>query len=211
MRFFDIHTHHPSCSPYIASVMNCGTTPAPAGTTCSVGIHPWDITINWEEEIERVRNAASASNVVAIGECGIDKLNSPADITLQTKVLTAHATLAEEVKKPLILHCVKGQDEIIKLHRSMRPAQAWIIHGFRGKAQQALQLLNEGFYLSFGENFNKEALIATPADRLFIETDTSELGIAETYCNIAFSLGVSSKWLAFTMDKNFKACNINIP
>lgn len=203
----DLHTHHTSAAPAIG-IKNSGTTPTGNGTPCSVGIHPWHITPAWEEDMLAVRRAAVASNVAAIGECGIDKLNSPATIEQQIEVLAAHARLAEEVQKPLILHCVKGQQEITALHRQTTAKQAWIIHGFRGKPTQALQLLHEGFFLSYGAHFNPDSLIATPADRLFIESDTSDSDIEEIYRRIATYRGLSVDELATAIARNAAACGI---
>jgi TatD DNase family protein len=116
--------------------------------------------------------------------------------------------LAEEVKKPLIIHCVKGLDEIIAMHKETVPQQAWIIHGFRGKPQQAEQLVKAGFYLSFGERFNVESLKATPLERLFVESDESNFGIYEIYRRISQTKGYSIEELAMTVRKNAANCNI---
>lgn len=206
----DLHTHHTTREPHITSIISSGTTPTADGTPCSVGIHPWHITTAWETAMQQVRTAAPASNVVAIGECGIDKLKSSADIALQTEVLAAHAALAEEVQKPLILHCVKGQEEIMKLRRQMAAKQAWIIHGFRGKPAQALQLTGAGFYLSYGERYNSDSLAATPADRLFLETDTSSTPIYDIYKEAAKHLSMSIEELTTVIAQNLSRCNINI-
>lgn len=208
--FIDLHTHHATHTPHTISIIDCGTTPPTDSTPCSVGIHPWHIPPAWEHCMEQISRAAQAKNVVAIGECGIDKLNSPATPALQTEILAAHATLAEEAQKPLILHCVKGQEEIIGLHRKMAAKQAWIIHGFRGKPTQAEQLLREGFFLSFGAVFNPRSLAITPADRLFIESDTSNTPIEDIYKVAALCRGVSTEELAATIASNIKLCNIAI-
>ncbi len=59
------------------------------------------------------------------------------------------------------------------LKKELKPTQPWIIHGFRGKPQQAGQLLRAGFNLSLGPNFNPETARVIPSDRLHIETDDS--------------------------------------
>lgn len=210
MRFIDIHTHHAAPQPHISCIVSSGTTAAPCNVPCSVGIHPWYIATAWEEDMREVCNAARRKNVVAIGECGIDKLKSPADITLQTEILASHARLAEECGKPLILHCVKAQEEIIRQHRSIAPKQAWIIHGFRGKPLQAQQLLHEGFYLSFGAQYNSDSLAITPIDRLFIESDTAPTSIEEIYRAVAACRGTSIEQLASSIVQNAIRCNINI-
>ena len=79
--------------------------------------------------------------------------------------------------KPLVIHLVKAVDELLKVKRDLRPSNPWIIHGFRGKAALAEEYLKHGFYLSFGEKYQEVALCRVPADRLFIETDESEVSI----------------------------------
>jgi TatD DNase family protein len=142
----------------------------------SVGLHPWFLTEEWQKDFLHVRRWAMVPQVKAIGEAGLDRLSkSPC----QHEAFLAHVELSEEIKKPLLIHCVKAVDEIIKIHRSMDPKQPWIFHGFRGKPQQAEQLLKEGFYLSFGEHFNLASVQICPADKLCMETDDSNLSIEE--------------------------------
>jgi len=142
----------------------------------SVGLHPWSLTEEWKKDFLHVREWASFSQVKAIGESGLDKvIKSP----FQYEAFLAHVQLSEEINKPLVIHCVKAVDEIIKIRRMFVPKQPWIFHGFRGKPQLAEQLLKEGFYLSFGEHFNLMSVQICPADKLCMETDESNLSIQE--------------------------------
>lgn len=61
-----------------------------------------------------------------------------------------------------------------------------IIHGFSKNEQLAKQLIDNGFYLSFGKYLlrNPElesAFSLVPNDRFFLETDTTEEKIQEVY------------------------------
>lgn len=199
MDFFDIHTHSSDAAP-ASSVLN--TASYIADRNISIGLHPWDINDAWECKLRDIRNAAREDNVIAIGECGIDKLKSPADITMQTEVFRQQALLAEEVAKPLIIHCVKSFDEIIAIYKQIIPKQPWIIHGFRGNKQQAEQLIKSGFYLSLGERFNEECAKVIPCDRLFIESDESTKSIAEIYQSIAAARGITLVELNVLINKN---------
>lgn len=205
MRLLDIHTHNndsENCSSILCKEEYLDDR------NISIGIHPWNIGCDWQERFATIKNCAGKSNVCAIGECGIDKLKSPADIKLQQEVLKAHAQLAEELKKPLIIHCVKGVDEMITIRKEFSPKQAWIIHGFRGKPQQAEQLIKSGFYISFGEKFNIESLKATPIERLFIESDESKADIQEIYCRIAEIKGYNVSELALAIMQNAIKSNL---
>lgn len=200
MTLFDIHTHN-TPEAVCASIFNSGTV---YRTDCmiSMGIHPWEITGNWREPFAIILRHACCNNVVAVGECGIDKIKSPADAGLQKEIFRAHAELAEEINKPLIIHCVKAYDEIIAAHKDITPEQPWIIHGFRGKPQQALQLTRMGIYLSLGVHFNPDAARVMPADKLFIESDESNMPLSEIYSQIATARETSTDILIAQIWKN---------
>lgn len=123
-----------------------------------------------------VEAAASDERIVAIGECGIDLLRG-ADIKLQQELFMRHASLAERVGKPLIIHCVRAWGELLGAYRCIKPSQPWIVHGFRGGPALARQLLDAGMHISLGEHFNKATAAIIPDDRLHIETDCSTLPI----------------------------------
>lgn len=205
MDFFDIHTHNKECDS-LSSILN--SNEYITGRRISMGIHPWNISSDWEKQFAIIRANACKENVCAIGECGTDKLKSPANEELQQEVFRAHATLAEEAGKPLIIHCVKGFDTIIALHKEISPKQAWIIHGFRGKPQQAEQLIKNGFYISFGDKFNIDSVKATPLERLFIESDESKKSIDKIYDEIAKVKGFSIAELCTAIMHNAVKCNI---
>ena len=199
MKFIDIHTHNKSEETAYA-IFNSNGEPT---TGCaSVGIHPWDVDNNWKERFRTIKELAKVPDITAIGECGIDRAHSGAGLELQTEVFRAHITLSEELKKPLIIHCVKAFDNIIALHKECKPQQAWIIHGFRGKPQQAEQLTRAGLYLSLGEHFNAESAKVIPADKLFIESDESSLPINEIYNSVAQARNMSLEELILQIETN---------
>ena len=205
MRLIDIHTH--SFNADIRHAILNSTCHIP-GRNISLGTHPWNITNNWQQQFAAIEKAVTELNVIAIGECGLDKLKSPVDIELQKEIFRAHALLAEKAEKPLIIHCVKAYDELIAIHKEVSPLQAWIIHGFRGKPEQAVQLARAGFYISLGEQFNPDSAKAIPTDRLFIESDESSATIADIYAAVAKAKGISIKELALQTMQNATECSI---
>lgn len=181
----DIHTHRTDAREAVISVNPWEFAPV-EGLCYSVGIHPWQAARAVEADFDRLAECATSGNVLMIGECGIDKLRG-GDLSMQTGVLKRHIALSEQVGKPLVLHCVRASNELCRLRRLLRPSMPWIVHGFRGNARVASQLLDAGFYLSYGERFNPEALAITPADRLLAETDESLLPIDEIHRRLAAS------------------------
>lgn len=176
----------------------------------SIGIHPWYVTTNdidkQTEWIEKM--AKNDKRVIAIGECGTDKL-CDTDMRLQTKAFYNCITISETFNLPLIIHCVKTSNEIIRLKKSIKPKQAWIIHGFRGKPEQALQYISNGFYLSFGKLYNAESIKIAPHDKLLFETDEYTGNIEEIITNAAETLDIPSDKLLNIVSENAKRLFFN--
>lgn len=172
----DIHSHKPN--PDSVYNLNLEELHAPtypdSKQPLSVGLHPWWITPDWENDFRQVERWSHNSQVKWIGETGLDKNKGPL-LSIQKEVFLAHIHLSESIKKPLLIHCVKAIDEVLKIKKGINPKQLWIFHGFRGKPQQMHQLLNAGFHISFGPKFNRESLLSCPIECRYLETDDSGL------------------------------------
>lgn len=157
----DTHTHNLLSADGIISVDPLFDS-FEHGKHYSVGIHPW-LTgqDNIEETMSMLDNIATRNDVAAIGETGIDRLRGASE-EIQTHIFIHHIKLAEHTGKPLIIHCVKALDIILRLHKEHRPSSPWIIHGFRGNAETARQITSRGIYLSLGEKFNPDAILNIP-------------------------------------------------
>ena len=212
---WDAHTHRAD-APVGEAIVHC--SPADfrprRGEWYSLGIHPWYI----ERELSAVGGGVSAGSdveslfadrrplfahpqVLAIGEAGIDKLRG-GDVERQIKLFVLQARLAEELHKPLIVHMVRSLPELLRAKHDLRPRSPWIVHGFRGSPDMALQMLSHGLLLSFGEHYRPETLRAVPIDRLFLETDESRLPIEAIYRQAAQTRGTSLEELRQAVAKN---------
>ena len=211
-------SENPCGSPYSSDAPSCSIesslSESPSGSPyccdapfCSIGIHPWDLTAENSERLwdvlqrELERRKSENRPCVAIGEAGLDKL-AAAPMELQVKIFERQVALSEDCRLPLIIHCVKAVDELLAVKKRLAPLQPWIWHGFRGKAQQASQLLRHGFYLSLGEHYSQEAMRAIPASRLFLETDESVLDISDIIRRAAEVRGVDAECLQETLREN---------
>lgn len=200
----NIHTHIEPLIPGEA-IVNCFPekfAPKRRGWY-SVGIHPWYITDDISTIVMRscFDVLVQSEQVLAVGEAGLDKLAST-PLDKQIEVFEYQAQFAKSYDKPLIIHLVKAMDELLKLKKKIRPSNPWIIHGFRGNAILAEEFLRHGFYLSFGDKYQEEALRTVPADKLFLETDESVVPIDELYRRAARVRGVSPKVLRETVETN---------
>ena len=206
MVYYDIHTHHLPVHPEDAAIVNSLVPTFDVGTGLfrSVGIHPWELTEhNAGQLLDYLKQQLRKKQFVAAGEAGLDKL-AAASMELQLTVFKAQVRLSEEYGLPLIIHCVKAMDELLAVKKEFRPQQAWIWHGFRGKPEQAVQLLKKGFYLSFGEHYPDETMQTVPDERLFLETDNSSLDIEDILCRAAKVRGVEVEVLRETIRRNIQ-------
>ena len=170
----------------------------------SAGIHPWKLTErNAEEQFELLQQLLVKEQFVAVGEAGLDKLTA-APMELQVRILGKQVELSEKYELPLIIHCVKAMDELLALRKECAPKQPWIWHGFRGKPEQAKQLLQKGFYLSFGMHYSSEAMNVVPDSRLFLETDDSPVDIEDVLRDAAKVRGVEVETLQAIVRKNIQ-------
>ena len=170
----------------------------------SVGIHPWEINgRDVSNALKKIRLAVENSQVLAVGEVGLDSLTE-APVELQTKVFEEQVKLAGEKNLPVIVHAVKTYQELIGFSKRVRPTVPMIIHGFRGSLQLAEDLLKFGFFLSFGESLLeadkvREAFAGVPLEKVFLETDESDVGIGEIYGAAAEIRGIEVESLRLHM------------
>lgn len=142
----------------------------------SIGIHPWHISDNWEEDFLIVEKYAPQQQTIAIGETGLDK-KCTVDFSLQQHVFEQHILLSERLQKPLILHIVSAYDELLHYKKVFKPKQQWAIHGFRGNELLAKQLFDKNILLSIGAKYNIKTLEFLKKHTFFTETDNSETPI----------------------------------
>jgi TatD DNase family protein len=202
MRYYDIHTHHQPLHPDDVAILNSLVSVSSAGTgrNHSVGIHPCYI-YNVREQMAEFETQALAPHVVAIGECGLDKL-AETPLKIQQDIFKSLTLFAERLHLPVIIHCVKAWAELIEIRKEVKPSVPWLIHGFRGKEELAGQLLRQGFYLSFGEYHTPDAVRAAWPNRIFAETDDKETDIRQVYDRLAETLSLPLQQLADQIEKN---------
>jgi len=200
--FFNIHSHKHSQSDFQITQYDLqGDKPL----FYSSGIHPWDAQ---EFELNsKFLESISHPNCLAIGEIGLDKNKGP-EIQQQESVFQRQITLSESHKLPVIIHCVRAWNEIKRLKRILQPKQPWIFHGF-SKVSILEDVINEGLYVSFGEAILRnskllEASTFVPLEKLFLETDDSNIAIETIYSEFASAKKITLHELQEIQLNNFK-------
>ena len=199
---YDIHTHHHPPIPGTAIVQLAPDDFSPqVGHFYSIGLHPWHIREDWRTQMAKLLVMGLHSQVLMIGEAGLDKKNGFAPMGLQLEVFRKHIYLSELLHKPLIVHCVKAFDELIALRKESKAIQPWIIHGFRGGIEQWRQLTRAGLYVSIGNRHDKELIKELTPQQLFLESD--DFGdISTIYQLVSDNIGVGVNDLELQIGKN---------
>ncbi|MBD8017302.1 TatD family hydrolase [Kaistella pullorum] len=206
MLYFDFH-HHNSNTDF--GIYNLKFNDELPKTYFSAGIHPDSISEDLEQKFDWLERMALLENCVAIGECGLDARYENAD--LQKHVFEKQIMLANEVQKPLIIHCVKSFPAIIEICRNA--AVRVVIHGFNKRKTIGDELLEKQFMLSFGKslmyNVNLQAFFkAMPPNRFFIETDSADIEIEKLYRKAAELRNITIEELNLQIPENLKSINL---
>lgn len=181
---FDTHHHHWDLGNGIYNLSLDENFPP---NYFSIGLHPKDITNDFERDLEKIKAISQNEKCVAVGESGLDAFVNVGE-NLQEKVFEAQILWANEIQKPVIVHCVRRFSQLLKFKKIAK--MPMIVHGFHKKKSIADELLEKGFYLSFGKALlydkNLQNIAITMSlDKIFFETDTEEIGIEEIYHQFA--------------------------
>lgn len=150
----------------------------------SVGIHPHQAAAARPGYIERLRQLASAPQVVALGEMGLDfnRNYSPPDV--QVSVFERQLELAQDLQLPVYLHERDAHDPFYAILRERRDELAGgVVHCFTGDERTLLRYLELGFSVGVTgwicDERRGHQLQASvkhiPSDRLLLETDAPYL------------------------------------
>src|SRR5574344_859113 len=97
----------------------------------SLEFHPWRVA----EDFTALPAAwlAEAPRCAALGETGLDKARGPS-LAAQRRAFGAVLQMAEQWRKPVVIHCVRAWDELIAA-RKLHPGLRMLVHGFRGSRE----------------------------------------------------------------------------
>lgn len=172
------------------------------GIYAAIGIHPVHLKKGsfthrdpdelTEEEIpttgevfnyQKYLELAKDEKVVAIGEIGLDyhHFDETDNVEflkkLQKETLIEFIKIANEVQKPVMLHCWDGYDNLLEILESHPVSRKGIVHSFIGSYKTANKFIELGYkiglngIITYGESY----------DRLIKEVDLNNI-VIETDC-----------------------------
>ena len=132
-------------------------------------------------EIEAL--AQAHPKVRAVGETGLDFFRTGEEGRgAQVESFRRHVDLAKRLDKTLVIHDRDAHDEVLAVIEEEGAPERWVMHCFSGDADVARRCLDLGAHLSFAGTVTfknaqpvRDALAATPRDRVLVETDAPYL------------------------------------
>ncbi len=141
-----------------------------------VGVHPHDAG-GWSDETrEWLRAILAHPQVVAAGEMGLDYHYDHAPRDAQRAAFEAQLRLARELGQPAVIHAREADEDVAAILRA-HPDMPAILHSFSSGPGLLRAGLDLRHYVSFSgmvtfKNWRlDQAILATPLDRILVETD----------------------------------------
>ena len=142
----------------------------------TVGVHPHDAKDTPDDYLRQLRDMASHSKVVAMGEMGLDYFRDFSPRNVQKEVFLSQLALARELDLPAVIHNRDAEEDILKILEEVRYERS-VLHCFSSDTEMAGRAVSLGCFLSFtgnvtfGKNHTEAVLSAIPMDRIMLETD----------------------------------------
>jgi len=156
----------------------------PGKLFATAGLHPHHAA-DWATELgERIAELAKTSQVVAIGECGLDYFRDLAPRVQQQLAFRAQLELAVTAGKPVFLHQREAHADFLAiLHEYRNALPACVVHCFTDTAAALDDYLALDCYIGITGWICDErrgahlvdAVTRIPANRLLLETDAPYL------------------------------------
>lgn len=147
-----------------------------------LGIHPSEVK-SWDDSfIEKIKNYAKNSKIVAIGEIGLDYYWDKSFNDLKKEVFIKQIKLANELNLPIDIHDREAHKDTYDIIQEHNNGSKVIMHCFSGSVEFARECVKAGFYLGIGGVVTfknavkmKEVAKDIPLERILLETDAPYL------------------------------------
>ena len=146
----------------------------------TVGYHPHESKDAKKGYIYELEEMAKNSNVVAIGESGLDYHYNISPESTQKKIFREQIELSQEIKLPIIMHNRNSNDDLLSIIESTN-LEYGVVHCFSENWKIANNLISKNIKLSFTGMVTfvkdpiQEVLEKINLDDFFLETDSPYL------------------------------------
>jgi TatD DNase family protein len=194
----------------------------------TVGIQPNHVAEAGPDDWDRVSTLAQRSEVVALGETGLDRYWDRTPFAQQEEYFARHLTLARRIKRGVVIHCREAEADVVRMLRTdfdQHGPVRGVMHSFTGTLVTARACLEMGLYISFAGMLTyknaqplRDVAAQMPLDRVLVETDCPYLApvpvrgqrnepafVAHTAACLAQLLGITVDALAAQTTRNAQA------
>jgi len=151
-----------------------------SGLFIAAGIHPHEAPSLSEESLLEVEELASNSDIVAIGEIGLDYHYGLEHKARQIQFFEAQLEIAKRHDLPVIIHIRDAYDDVLDI--LSRIQVAGVLHSFTGDAKAAERAIELGYYIGVNGIVTfkssgplREVIKTIPKDKVLVETDAPYL------------------------------------
>ncbi len=158
-----------------------------------IGLHPEEVKDDWKLQLGILKEIldqhsstyeegrVAVSDFIAVGEVGLDYYWSRDFEHEQLEAFEEQVKWSVETRLPLMIHCRKGQNEMVHLLRQYeKELPGGVFHCFTGNPKEAEELLRfDKFVLGVGgvstfksSHLREDLPASVPLDRLVLETDS---------------------------------------
>ncbi|MFF2074576.1 TatD family hydrolase [Kitasatospora sp. NPDC058162] len=132
-----------------------------------------------DEALAEIDALAALPQVRAVGETGLDYFRTgPEGVEIQKESFRRHIEMAKRHGKALVIHDRDAHEDVIAVLLAEGAPERTVFHCYSGDAGMAKTCAEHGWYLSFAGPVTfkanqplRDALLATPLDRILVETD----------------------------------------
>jgi len=143
-----------------------------------IGLHPTSVKENYREELALVKAGFLRSEIIAVGETGIDLYWDKSHLKEQEEAFSTQIGWAMELDLPLVIHARDSFPEIFSvLDRTGGSKLRGVFHSFTGGLDELERALSYNFLIGINgivtfKNSNLGEVVRTiPTKRLLLETD----------------------------------------
>jgi len=154
----------------------------PAQCFAMMGLHPCSVKENFEEELQIAEDWLTRRKFAAVGETGLDFYWDKTFTAQQYIAFKTQVDWAKKYEIPVVIHSRQSTPECIDVIKEMHDdSLSGVFHCFGGSLQEALQIIELGFYLGIGgvltyKNAGLAGVIEKlPLDNIVVETDAPYL------------------------------------
>ena len=224
MKYTDAHCHILPSAPIpneCCGMISCATNisewekmigePSDTIFTC-IGIHPWNISNLPQEWDQDMYDLLKQNQHIMVGEIGLDKYHP--DTENQEIIFIQQMKIAEQLNRPIHIHCVGAWDKILHLFKVNKMPPLVVAHAFNGPIDIIPKLAQEyNMYFSYSgahdDAKSTERITATPLERLLVESDaydtqTAQDTIQQTLEKFSTILGPSPDEISKQIYQNFQ-------